>query len=346
MIMNKEMRERAVLMSKIINAMREFLISKGFIEVETPALQPVYGGAFARPFETYHHFLKQKMYLRIAPELYLKRLTIGGLEKVFEFAKCFRNESVDATHNPEFTQIELYQAYANYKDTMKLIEEMFYFVVKKVLNRDFIEYQGHKIKLKPPWRRVTIVDAIKEYGGIDVTKLSDKEFKKVAKENEVKGVRKGEIIEGLFEKLVQPKLIQPTFVTLFPADITPLAKRSKENSEFAERYEGYIGGLEVCNGYTELNNPIEQFKRFKEEEELRKKIKEELEYMPMDRDYVRALEFGMPPTSGVGIGIARVLSLFTNTTSIKEVILFPAVSGREDIKTVADMFPEVLKMFD
>lgn len=286
------------------------------------------------------------MYLRIAPELYLKRLTVGGLERVFEFAKCFRNESVDATHNPEFTQIELYQAYANYEDTMKLIEEMFYFVVKEVFNRDFVEYQGHKIRLKPPWKRITIVDAIKEYAGIDVTKLSERELRKVAEENEVKGVRKGEIIEGLFEKLVQSKLIQPTFVTLFPADITPLAKRSRKNPEFAERYEGYIAGLEVCNGYTELNNPIEQFKRFKEEEELRKKVKEELEYMPMDRDYVRALEFGMPPTSGVGIGVGRVLCLFTNTTSLKEVILFPAVSGREDIKTVADMFPEVLKMFD
>ncbi|HDJ96515.1 MAG TPA: lysine--tRNA ligase [Candidatus Aenigmarchaeota archaeon] len=346
LIMNKEMRDRAILISRIVNAMREFLIKRGFVEVETPALQTVYGGAFARPFETYHNFLKQKMYLRIAPELYLKRLIVGGLEKVFEFAKCFRNESVDATHNPEFTQIELYQAYANYEDTMKLIEEMFYFVVKKVLGKNYIEYQGNRIKLKPPWRRVTMVDAIKKYGKIDVTKLSDKELTVVAKENEVKGIRRGELIEGLFEKLAQPKLIQPTFITMFPADITPLAKRSKKNPGFTERYEGYIAGLEVCNGYTELNNPIEQFKRFKEEEELRKRVKKELEYMPMDRDFVRALEFGMPPTSGVGIGVARVLSLFTNTTSIKEVILFPAVSGREKIKTVADMFPEVLKMFD
>jgi lysyl-tRNA synthetase class 2 len=344
LIMNKEVKERVVLISKIINAMREFLINKGFVEVDTPALQTIYGGAFANPFETYHKYLKQKMYLRIAPELYLKRLIVGGLEKVFEFAKCFRNESVDATHNPEFLQLELYQAYADFTDTMKLIEEMFYFVAQKI-GKTEIEYQGHKINLKPPWKKMTMVDAIKKFANIDVLSLNDKELQKIAKKNEIEKVRRGEIIEALFEKFAQPKLIQPTFITMFPADIAPLARKAKD-PRFAERYEGYIAGLEVCNGYTELNNPIEQFKRFEEEELLRKKFKEELEFMPMDRDFVRALEYGMPPTSGVGVGIARVASIFTNTTSIKEVIIFPTISGREKIETVADMFPDVKEKFD
>ena len=340
LIMNREVRERFMLISKLINAMREFLISRGFVEVDTPALQTVYGGAFAKPFETYHNYLKQKMYLRIAPELHLKRLLVGGLEKVFEFAKCFRNESVDASHNPEFLQLELYQAYANYEDTMKLVEEMVYWVAKKI-GKAKVEYQGKKISLKPPWKRIPMVKAIKKYGKIDVLSLSDDELKKIAEENEIEKIRRGEIIEALFEKLVQPKLIQPTFITLFPADITPLAKKSKD-PRFAERYEGYIAGIEICNGYTELNNPIEQFKRFEEEEELRKKFRD-LEFMPMDRDFIRALEYGMPPASGVGIGIARIASIFTNTTSIKEVIAFPTVSGKEEILVIPDLIPESRK---
>ncbi len=347
LIINEESRKTALTVSKMINALRSFFLQKGFLEVETPVLQPIYGGAFARPFETYHHFLDQKMYLRIAPELYLKRLIVGGLEKVFEFAKCFRNESVDSTHNPEFVQIEAYWAYANYEDMMKLFEEAVAYTAKQLFGTTKITFQGKEIDVKPPWPRMTMAEAIKKYGGPDVLSLSEKELKELARQHGIEKVRWGEIIEELFEKYAQPNLIQPTFITMFPADITPLAKRSEKDERFAERFEGYIGGLEVCNGYSELNNPIEQYKRFKEEEELRKAVKkEELEFMPMDKDFVRALEYGMPPTGGIGIGIARLASIFTDKLSIKEVLLFPAVSSREEIVNLPDFIPESLKEFD
>ena len=226
---------------------------------------------------------------------------------------------------------------------MKLVEEMIAFAAKKVFGKMKINYQGHKLNLRPPWKKMTMVEAIKKYSGIDVLSLKEEEIFKLAKKEGIEKVRWGGVIEGLFEKYAQPKLVQPTFITMFPADITPLAKKS-EDPRFAERYEGYIANWEVCNGYTELNNPIEQFKRFKEEEELRKKVKG-IEYEPMNRDFVRALEYGMPPTSGVGIGIVRLASIFTNTTSIKEVLLFPTVSAREKIITVCDAFPETMEWF-
>ena len=346
-IMNKQAREIVMLTGKIINAMREFLLARDFIEVETPVLQPIYGGALARPFVTYHNYLDQKMYLRVAPELYLKMLIVAGFERVFEFARCFRNESVDAMHNPEFTQLELYQAYADFNDTMQLIEEMFNYVAKKVIGSETIEYQGQEISFALPWRRISMAEAIKKYGGIDVLKLSEEELYEIAKQHGVEKIERGqwgEIIEKLFDIFVKSNLIQPTFITRFPSDITPLAKRCSDDARFAERYEGYIAGMEVCNGYTELNNPIEQFKRFEEEEELRRKSgRAEIEHEPMNRDFVRALEFGMPPTSGVGVGIARVVCIFANVKSIKEVIPFPAIKY-EEVKTLVDLYPWLKKL--
>ncbi len=344
LILNPEERNMIREIHRITQTIREFLNSKGFIEVYTPILQPIYGGAFARPFKTFFHALDEKRYLRIAPELYLKRLLVGGFEKVYEFAPCFRNESIDAQHNPEFVQIELYWAYADYNDMMNLVEELLTYVVEKVKGALEIEYQDKKIDFSRPWKRIRIIDAIKEFGNIDVENLSDEELKEFARKLGIEAERKGEIIEKLFDHFVKDKLINPTFVIDFPADITPLAKRTSDPN-FAERFELYIAGIEVCNAYTELNNPVEQYLRFKEEEELRAKIKkEDFEFMPMDRDYVRALEYAMPPAAGLGIGLWRLFMILCNKPSLKEVILFPALAKEEKIELVSEMFPELKKI--
>ncbi len=344
LILNPEERKMFVEIHKITQSIREFLNSKGFIEVYTPILQPVYGGAFARPFKTFFHALNEDRYLRIAPELYLKRLLVGGFEKVYEFAPCFRNESIDAQHNPEFVQIELYWAYADYNDIMQLVEELFTYVVEKIKGSLEIEYQGKKIDFSRPWKKIRMVDAIKKFGNVDVEKLGDEELKEFAKKLGIEAERRGEIIEKLFDHFVKDKLINPTFVVDFPADITPLAKRTK-NPEYAERFELYIAGMEVCNAYTELNNPVEQYLRFKEEEELRARIKkEDFEFMPMDRDYIRALEYAMPPAAGLGIGLWRLFMILCDKPSLKEVILFPALAREEKIELVSEMFPELKKI--
>ena len=344
LILNPEERKMFIEIHKIMQSIREFLDKKGFIEVYTPILQPVYGGAFARPFKTFFHALGEERYLRIAPELYLKRLLVGGFEKVYEFAPCFRNEGIDAQHNPEFVQIELYWAYADYNDIMNLVEELFVYIVQKIKGSLEIEYQGKKINFSRPWKRIRMVDAIKQFGKIDVEKLSEKELRKIASDLGIEAERRGEIIEKLFDHYVKDKLVNPTFVTHFPSDITPLAKKT-ENPIYAERFELYIAGIEVCNAYTELNNPVEQYIRFKEEEELRTKIKkEDFEFMPMDRDYVRALEYAMPPAGGLGIGLWRLFMILCNKPSLKEVILFPALSKEENIELVTEMFPELKKI--
>jgi lysyl-tRNA synthetase class 2 len=345
LILNKEVKETFLTIHKAIHFIRSFLNEKGFIEVYTPILQPIYGGAFARPFKTFHHALEEWRWLRIAPELYLKRLLVGGFEKVYEFAPCFRNEGIDAQHNPEFIQLELYWAYVDYENVMKLIEELIYNLVKKLFGSEKIEYQGREIDFSPPWKRIRLVDAIKEYSGLDVEHMSDEELKQHARSLGIEAERRGEIIEKLFDHYAKPNLINPTFATHFPVDITPLAKRADKN--YAERFELYIAGMEVVNAYTELNNPVEQYKRFKEEEELRKQIeKEDFEYMPMDRDYVRALEYGMPLAGGAGIGLGRLFMVLTNKLSLKEVILFPALVGKEEIELVVEMFPELQEIFD
>ena len=341
LLMNKEVREGFAKIHLLVNGMREHLISEEFVEVNTPALQPIYGGAFAKPFKTYHNFLKQDMFLRIAPELYLKKLIVGGFERVFEVATCFRNESVDSRHNPEFIQIEAYQAFADYEDMMELIENMVAAGVKKAAGTTKVEYQGREIDFKPPWKRVTIEYSLKS-AGIDMEAMSEKEIIAAAKELGAKAPRLGDAIEELFSDKVQPSMIQPTFVTHFPADISPLAKKFPDNPLMAQRFEAYAGGVEIGNAYSELNNPIEQFMRFREEEKLRRKADE---HMPMDKDYVRALEYGLPPTGGLGIGIGRVSSILLDRPSLKEVILFPTVAGIDKLKTVAEMFPKMQEFF-
>ncbi|MBR9680186.1 MAG: lysine--tRNA ligase, partial [Candidatus Altiarchaeota archaeon] len=344
---NSNVRKKFEQISKMTQGMRAYLDSHEFLEVSTPELQPIYGGAFALPFKTHHNYLKQEMFLRVAPELYLKRLLVGGFERVYEIGACFRNESVDTKHNPEFVQLEAYQAYVDFEDIMKLTEHIVSAGIKAALGKTELEYQGHLINVKPSWKRMSMLDAIKKYGKLDLSSMGDKEILELAKEHNIKAIRIGDVIEDLFSLFAEPKLIQPTFITEFPSDISPLAKKFPERPKFAQRFEFYIAGTECGNGFSELNNPIEQFARFKEEEELRKKKKiKELEYMPMDKDYVRALEYGMPPAGGVGIGIGRVARLITNSPSLKEAILFPTVASVDKIKTVAELHPDMLKLFE
>ncbi len=341
MIMNPQVRKRFELVSRLVNGMRSYLLDRGFFEVFTPILQPIYGGAFAKPFKTHHNYLKQDMFLRIAPELYLKRLIVGGFDAVFEVAPCFRNEAVDSTHNPEFIQIEGYKAYINYEGVMELVEGMVAEGVKAAAGTTKVKFQGRTIDFKPPWKRVRMEDALRKEG---ITDLSDDALMEEAGKRGIDVVRPGDAMEELFSELCQPKLVQPTFVVDFPADISPLAKKFPDNPRMAQRFEAYVAGMEIGNAFSELNNPVEQYLRFREEEKLRKKKVEE--YMPMDRDYIRALEYGLPPTGGFGVGIARVASVVLDAPSIKEILPFPAMAGIERIKTVAEMFPSLARKFE
>lgn len=326
LIADKEARELFKTRSRVIWEMRKFLVERGFVEMETPALQPIYGGANARPFITHIHTKDSKMYLRISDELYLKRLIIGGFEKVFEICKDFRNESIDTTHNPEFTMIELYWAYKDYNDIMKLTEEMISHIVKKVKGTYEINYQGKKINFKVPWRRLPIIKAIKIYAGIDVEKASDKELKEIIlKEGiELKGeFNRGLAIAEIFEALVQEKIVQPTFIIDHPRETTALCKLHRENQELVERFEPIIAGIEIGNAYSELNDPILQEKFFMEESKREKEGVEDVH--KFDVDFIEALKYGMPPTGGLGIGIDRLVMILTDKNSIRDVILFPIV---------------------
>jgi len=324
LIVNPRAREILLTRAKIVKAMREFLESKGFVEIETPILQPIYGGAFAKPFITHHNALDMDLYLRISDELYLKRLIVGGIEKVYEIGRDFRNEGIDTKHNPEFTMMECYWAYADYNDIMKLTEEMIAYIAEKAVGKLEIEYAGRKINLKPPWKRIRMIDAVKEEG-IDVDNLSREELIEIAKEKKLEvneNFSKGDLINLFFEELVQPKLIQPTFVYEYPIEISPLAKKKRDNPNFVERFEGFIAGMEVANAFSELNDPIDQKERFLEQAKRRGSG---LEYHEMDEDFIRALEYGMPPTGGLGVGIDRLTMILTNVQSIREVIAFPTL---------------------
>jgi lysyl-tRNA synthetase class 2 len=328
LIVNPDVRGIFIKRAEIIKNMREFLEKNGFIEISTPVLQPIYGGALARPFETHHYELKRKLYLRISPELYLKRAIVGGFEKVYEITKNFRNEGIDTKHNPEFTMMESYWAYADYRDNMKFTEDMIAYIAKKVLGKTRTEYQGKTIELKPPYKRISMCKAIKKYLGADVGKSSLKELKKIAKEHGVavpKYANKGILIAELFE-IVQPKLVQPTFVTDFPVEVSPLAKAKPSDPGYTERFELIIDGEEYANAYSEENNPVEQKRKFQEQMKLRKAGDKEAHMM--DSDFLRALEYGMPPTSGLGIGVDRLIMLLTNSGSIKDVIMFPILRER------------------
>lgn len=324
LIMNPQVRETFVTRSRVIQAMRRFLDQRGFLEVETPILQPIYGGASARPFTTYHNALDIDLYLRIADELYLKRLIVGGFERVYEFGKDFRNEGMDRFHNPEFTQLELYQIYADYYDMMEITEEMICTVAEEILGTWVIEYQGERIDLTPPWRRVRFFEAIEEYVGVDLYGKDEVEIRRIGGELGLElGERfgMGKMLDEIYSELVEPRLIQPTFVMDHPVELSPLAKRHREDPRFAERFELVICGKEMGNAFSELNDPLDQRQRFMEQMEMRRQGDEEAQVL--DEDFLMALEYGMPPTGGLGLGIDRLVMLFTDSPSIRDVILFP-----------------------
>ena len=328
LIMNPEVKETFVKRSKIIKELRKILDEKGFMEVETPILNTIVTGDAARPFITHHNTLNLDMYLRIAPELYLKRLIVGGFDKVYELGRLFRNEGMDIKHNPEFTNIELYAAYKDYNDMMNLTEEIISKIAQNVLGDTKINYQGQDIDLTPGWKKITMIDAIKEVTGIDFNKIeTDEEAQKLLEERglvlEPGKETRGHIISQFFEEYVEETLIQPTFVIDYPVEISPLAKKKKEDSRYTERFELFIGGREYGNSYSELNDPIDQYERFLKQVEAKKKGDEEAGMM--DEDFVNALEHAMPPTGGLGIGLDRLIMLLTDSASIRDVLLFPTM---------------------
>jgi lysyl-tRNA synthetase class 2 len=331
LIANEEVREIFVIRARIVSALRRFLDERGFLEVETPVLQPIYGGAAARPFVTYHNVLDQDLYLRISDELYLKRLIIGGYERVYEIGKDFRNEGVSHKHNPEFTQLEFYQAYADYNDVMKVAEEMVSYVAQEVLGTTRITYQGNEIDLVPPWQRRSLRQAIKEETGIDYEDYPDAQslyqaIRAIGGNVEPKATR-GKLIDALLSNYVEPKLIQPTFLIDYPLEVSPLAKRKPGYPETVERFEGFVGGMEICNAFTELNDPLDQEERFLAQGRAYEAGDEEAHQM--DEDFLIALSYGMPPTGGFGMGIDRLTMLLTDRASIREVILFPHLRTKE-----------------
>ena len=332
LITSMESRETFVTRSKIIREMRRYLDDNGYLEVETPMMHAIAGGASARPFTTHHNALDMELYMRIAIELHLKRLIVGGLEKVYEIGRVFRNEGVSTRHNPEFTMIELYEAYADYKDIMKLTEDMVAHIAKKVLGTTTIQYGDYEINLEPEWTRLHMVDAIKEHSGADFwNPMSVEEARELAKEHNVEikdTMEVGHIINEFFEQKVEDKLIQPTFIYGHPVEISPLAKKNDEDPRFTDRFELFIVAREHANAFTELNDPIDQKERF--EAQLKEREQGNDEAHMMDDDYIEALEYGMPPTGGLGIGIDRLVMLLTNAPSIRDVLLFDAMRHKQD----------------
>ncbi|MCQ2363841.1 MAG: lysine--tRNA ligase, partial [Acidaminococcaceae bacterium] len=325
LIVNPEVKETFEKRSAIIRSVRDILDGHNFLEVETPMMNTIAGGAAARPFITYHNALDMQLYMRIAPELYLKRLIVGGMERVYELGRVFRNEGIDIKHNPEFTSVEIYQAYADYRDMMDLTEEIIAKTAQKVLGTMKITYEDTELDLTPPWPRLTMVDAVKQYAKVDFNGVTDlAKARELAKSVNVEvepawGI--GKIINACFEQYVEDNLIQPVFITGHPKEISPLAKSNPEHPEFTDRFEGYIYAREICNGFTELNDPIDQRQRFEKQVEERAAGDEEANMM--DEDFVRALEYGLPPTGGLGIGIDRLVMFLTNATSIRDVLFFP-----------------------
>jgi len=331
LIMNAEVRDLFRRRSMIIQEIRDFLLQRDFLEVETPMMQPLPGGAEATPFATHHNALDMPLYLRIAPELYLKRLVVGGFERVFEINRNFRNEGISTRHNPEFTMLEFYQAYANYQDLMTLTETMFRQVAERVVGAAAFTYQEQTIDFTGPWRRIGLYDSLEEIAGIDHRDLEDRDrLIALADERGVKLTRIGQtakIVTKLFDALVEPHLIQPTFVTGYPVAVSPLSRRSDTAPELTERFELFIAGYEIANGFSELNDPEDQQRRFAQQ--VAEREAGDAEAHPMDRDYIEALEYGMPPTAGEGVGIDRLAMLLTDAVSIREVIFFPHLKPRE-----------------
>ena len=328
LIVNPEVKNTFVLRSKIIREVKAYLDNKGYLEVDTPILNTIAGGAAARPFITHHNTLDLDMYLRIANELYLKRLIVGGFDKVYEMGRMFRNEGMDIKHNPEFTNIEMYSAYQDYNDMMDLTEDLFKSVAKNVLGTAKITYQGTDIDMESKWKRISMIDSIKEVTGVDFNTIeTDEEAIKIANEknvevDELKKTR-GNIINAFFEEFVEETLIQPTFIYDYPVEVSPLTKKKPSDNRLTERFEVFIDGREYGNAYSELNDPIDQYERFKKQVEAREAGDEEANMM--DDDFIQALEYGMPPTGGLGIGIDRMIMLLTDSASIRDVLLFPTM---------------------
>ncbi len=324
LIVNPDVREVFIKRTNIIKTFRKFLEDKGYLEVETPILQPLYGGATARPFITHHKTLDIDLYLRIADELYLKRLIVGGFDGVFEFGKDFRNEGIDRFHNPEFTMLELYVAYQDYHFMMELVESMISFTVNEVLGTSKVVYQGNEIDFTPPWPRRKMGEVLKEYTGHEIIGQNKQELLSIAKQLNVSieaGAEIGNIIDEIFSELVEFHLIQPTFIIDYPIELSPLAKKHRSSNGLVERFECFIAGKEICNAFSELNDPIDQRQRFEQQVEYLRCGDEEAHVM--DEDFIRSLEYGMPPTAGIGVGIDRVVMLLTDSPSIRDVIFFP-----------------------
>ena len=331
LIVNDDIRKIFIKRARIIQKIQEFLKSHGFLEVETPMMQPIPGGASARPFKTFHKALGIDLYLRIAPELYLKRLLVGGFERVFEINRNFRNEGISLQHNPEFTMLEFYQAYATYEDLMGFTEEMVCHVAKEVIGSLQLTYQDKMIDISPPWQQYRFKDALVSLGELNPEEVEDEQQLRVR--CEALGIPEtdqvaGKLLTKLFEVLVEPKLEQPTFITHYPIEVSPLSRRNEDDPSLADRFELFIGGSEIANGFSELNDPVDQKERFLDQVAARKAGDEEAHFM--DEDYIRALEYGMPPAAGEGVGIDRLVMLFTDLTSIREVILFPHLRPERD----------------
>ena len=332
LIVNPHVKEVFIKRTKLTNSMREFLNKKGYLEVETPILQPIYGGASARPFKTHHNTLDVDLYLRIANELYLKRLVVGGLEGVYEFSKDFRNEGMSRFHNPEFTQMELYVAYKDYSWMMELVEEMVEKIAIDLHGSTEVQVGKNLIDFKRPWKRYTMYEAIENFTGIDISRMDKKEILAIAKElglNVDNTMGRGKLIDEIFGEKCEEKLIQPTFITEYPIEMSPLAKKHRNHEGLTERFEGFCNQKEICNAFSELNDPIDQRARFEEQIELGKKGDDEA--MLLDEDFLRAIEYGMPPTAGLGIGIDRLSMIMTNSNSIQDVLFFPQMRKESNI---------------
>ncbi len=324
LIVNSQTKDVFVKRAKLMNSMREFLNNKGYLEVETPILQPMYGGAAARPFKTHHNALDMPLYLRIANELYLKRLIVGGIDGVYEFAKDFRNEGMDRFHNPEFTQMELYVAYKDYEWMMNLVEEMVEKIAIDIHGSTEVQAGEQKINFQRPWKRFSMYEAIQHFTGIDVSQMDEKKIGEAARSLGIfidNKMGRGKIIDEIFGEKCEPYLIQPTFITDYPVEMSPLAKKHRSKTGLVERFEAICNGKEICNAFSELNDPLDQRARFEEQLELGKRGDEEA--MVLDEDFLRALEYGMPPTAGLGIGIDRLSMIMTNSASIQDVLFFP-----------------------
>jgi len=329
LIFNPEVKRKFEIRAKIIREIRSFLEKEGFLEVETPVLQPIYGGAKARPFKTHHYTLDMDLYLRISPELYLKRLIIGGFEKVYEIGRIFRNEGIDRSHNPDFTSFEFYWAYANYKDLMKFTEKMFESLIKNTLGKSDIVYEGKKINFKTPWPRIEFSQLLEKYTKIKIEEINAQALKKEAQKMGIKvvsGASKAEIADEVYKKFCRPKINDPTFIIHHPLGFQPLAKSLEEDPKKLANFQLVVGGWELVNAFSELNDPIEQRKRFKEQEKFFKEGLEEAQRM--DEDFLEALEHGMPPAAGFGLGIDRLVALLTDSHSLREIILFPVMRPR------------------